>query len=260
MPYQHISRKPTTKKSPNELVLDQKMAGTSLKKIVKNYNIAAIPIKEDMIDAVGGEENLYGLKYMTKTQESFERKVTSDQQKYYPRYTSEQVATTVQDAIRFTQIVSKENFATEVNKTFNKLKQKGYKCIRVYNSWLAPLISYKGVNALFRTPYGYTCELQFHTKESMETKDKSHEYYEEYRLDSTSQKRKDELKKIMAELSSELVSKHTPTGVNEIDGRFVTREHGLTEIYEQSDNEVSTLTKPHTTEIQCLWDINKKLF
>ncbi|MEJ2086747.1 MAG: hypothetical protein P8Y44_13940, partial [Acidobacteriota bacterium] len=56
------------------------------------------------------------------------------------------------------------------------------------------------VNTVLKAPNGTTWELQFHTSASLQTKDETHVYYEEYRLLATPIDRKRELFQTMADL------------------------------------------------------------
>ena len=69
--------------------------------------------------------------------------------------------------------------------------------IEVTNTLKDVSASYRGINTLVQNARGYVFELQFHTKESLEVKEKNHKLYEEQRLASTSKLRKLELDKTM---------------------------------------------------------------
>lgn len=74
---------------------------------------------------------------------------------------------------------------------------------------------YRGVNTVISTGHGENFELQFHTEESFDVKQKDHSLYELFRLSATPESEKEELARQMVENSSAI---KTPSGVEKIGG------------------------------------------
>ena len=150
---------------------------------------------------VGGE--LAGLDFRLKTPESYMRKIAADIAQ--DALEEKSAINKVFDIIRYTNISTPENLAEVFRETVEKLKSEGYTLSRVKNTWGDPNNPYKGVNTIFHSPTGQAFELQFHTQESFDLKQgQLHELYEEARLPSTSEERREELNNLMRELSSSL--------------------------------------------------------
>jgi hypothetical protein len=160
---------------------------------------------------------MIGLEYRFKSEESLTRKLNdsaarqttilvrkglSSKEAFSTAISSQ--TNKINDALRYTISFPTENYRIGYEKTINSLKQKGYKIERVWDAWLdagRPEDSgYRGINATIVGKNGQKFELQFHTPESFEMKMKTHELYEEKRLNTTSLERKTEITKIMKEL------------------------------------------------------------
>lgn len=115
----------------------------------------------------------------------------------YPTY--EEAADNLSDLVRYTQACTTDNLVENFEKTQKALEEKGYKTVKVKNTWDSYSIqnAYRGVNCVFESPTGTRFELQFHTPESLVGKEVQHPQYEEQRKPETAQKRKDELGNIM---------------------------------------------------------------
>jgi len=115
----------------------------------------------------------------------------------YPTY--EEAADNLSDLVRYTQACTTDNLVEHFEKTQKALEAKGYKTVKVKNTWDSYSIkkAYRGVNCVFESPTGTRFELQFHTPESLVGKEVQHPQYEEQRKPETAQKRKDELGNIM---------------------------------------------------------------
>ena len=74
---------------------------------------------------------------------------------------------------------------------------------------------YRGVNTVISTGHGENFELQFHTEESFDVKQKDHSLYELFRLSATPESEKEELARQMVENSSAI---KTPSEVEMIGG------------------------------------------
>ena len=117
------------------------------------------------------------------------------------RMTYEQAVDKLGDLVRYTQACTTENLVDNANKTLAALEKKGYKVVKVKNTWesFSENNPYRGVNCSVVSPTGTKFELQFHTAESLVGKEVQHEWYEEARTESTPEPRKAELNKRMYE-------------------------------------------------------------
>ena len=118
--------------------------------------------------------------------------------------TYEEAVDKLSDIVRYTQACTVDNLADQFEATRKALEAKGYKCLKVKNSWdsFNKKNPYRGVNTVFQSPDGTKFELQFHTPESMFTKTYVHGMYEIARTDSTPEETKAALNERMLELYS----------------------------------------------------------
>lgn len=171
-----------------------------------------------MADKTGHE--LSGLEYRLKTPESFTRKVNKEAAEYLelnPGATYEDAyryaTSRMYDTVRYTALADSEKFTKSYNKAVYNLKKTGYNIGRVKNSLPDTDAPYRGVNTVITTPDGFNFELQFHTPESLEVKNKTHLLYEEARKTTTSPERRKELDAEMKALTRGL---KTPEGAETI--------------------------------------------
>jgi hypothetical protein len=100
-----------------------------------------------------------------------------------PGLTVRQVIGMVPDAIRSTLTYSSERYAEGVLADVDRLKAEGFELIKLKNLWHAD--QYKGINSQwFRSETGTRFEMQFHTPESLEAKELTHEAYERIRANA----------------------------------------------------------------------------
>ncbi len=84
------------------------------------------------------------------------------------------------DAVRFTFTYSPQRYADGVRADVVRLKAEGFELIKLKNLWADE--QYKGINSQWRRPEtGLRFEVQFHTQESLEAKELTHEAYERIR-------------------------------------------------------------------------------
>lgn len=105
------------------------------------------------------------------------------------------------DIVRYTQACTTKNLVSNFEKTRDALEKKGYKCVKVKNTWQTfdKKKPYRGLNCVFESPTGTKFELQFHTPESLVAKEIQHPWYEEFRSKNPepTEERKEELANIM---------------------------------------------------------------
>lgn len=108
------------------------------------------------------------------------------------------------DIVRYTQLCEHDKIANNTLKTIEILTEKGYDVIEIDNKYLDTVSDYKGVHINAISPEGQKFELQIHSEESMDVKNKIHPLYEEARNINTSKERSKELSQIMKNISSKL--------------------------------------------------------
>ena len=149
---------------------------------------------------------MYGLKHRLKTEESIARKAKSKE---------------IKDAVRYTAILSENDFVNEYRSIRQKMEDRGYtetKCKNYFMQYRQGKVNHKSVQCNYKTPDGYTFEMQFQTKASQRAKDKKVPLYEEARNPKTSTKRKGELVILMRGLADD---------VNDPQGIYRIKEHGI---------------------------------
>ena len=90
----------------------------------------------------------------------------------------------IPDAVRFTLSYNSERYAEGVLADVERLKAEGFELIKLKNLW--PDNQYKGVNSQWRRlETGSRFEMQFHTPESLEAKELTHQAYERIRANAS---------------------------------------------------------------------------
>jgi hypothetical protein len=133
----------------------------------------------ERVEAADPDRRLAGLAHMVKGEGRFKEKI-ADELSTKPGMTVKDVLDKVADGIRFTLEYPSERYADGVLADVERLKAEGFQLIKLKNLWHAD--QYKGVNSQWRAPEtGTRCEMQFHTSESLEAKELTHQAYERIR-------------------------------------------------------------------------------
>jgi hypothetical protein len=109
-----------------------------------------------------------------------------------------------QDVLRYTLLTDAKDYAEKANLVMEDMENLGYKRTKLNNYWLKAKMAYNGVNTNFATPEGYIFELQFHTPESLELKNKLHPIYEKLRIAQTKAEAK-RYDRIMLEIAKDYI-------------------------------------------------------
>ena len=118
----------------------------------------------------------------------------------------------VPDAVRFTLQYEPQRYADGVLTDVDRLKSEGFELIKLKNLWHAD--QYKGVNSQWRRPdTGLRFEMQFHTPESLEAKELTHEAYERIRSQMVSPAEKRDLEDFQRKVNAIVA---VPQGTNRI--------------------------------------------
>nr|WP_279323525.1 DUF1073 domain-containing protein [Clostridium botulinum] len=144
---------------------------------------------------------MYGLEFSVKTASSVEDKIA---RKKKIGFTEKEAIESMGDIVRYTQLCEHDKIADNTLKTIEILTEKGYDVIEIDNKYLDTISDYKGVHINAISPEGQKFELQIHSEESMDVKNKIHPLYEEARNVNTSKERSKELSQIMKNISSKL--------------------------------------------------------
>jgi hypothetical protein len=95
----------------------------------------------------------------------------------YPDHDCGELAAAIHDGIRYTFLLGAEYYTAGVAEISQKLRDQGYDMRMRKPSWDA--VDYRGVNSRWMDPErGVQFEVQFHTPESWEAKQKTHDLYE----------------------------------------------------------------------------------
>lgn len=182
-------------------------------KEINKIKPAELKITDDLKTiASANDSELANLQYRFKSVESLARKIESDA--IEKEISFEEAADLITDKLRYTIVSKNDQFTDNYFKTVNKLKKKGYKVIRIKNTFKDGA-TYKGVNTLVKNNNGVIFELQYHTNESLQLKENElHKLYEKQRLLPKSSKEYNDLKKEMINISSRIKN---PKGVESIE-------------------------------------------
>jgi len=131
------------------------------------------------VEATDPNRRLAGLDHMIKGEDRLKEKI-ADELTAKPGRTVQQVLNAVADPVRFTLTYQPRHYADGVLTDVELLKAEGFELVKLKNLWTAE--QYKGVNSQWRRPEtGLRFEVQFHTPESLEAKELTHEAYERIR-------------------------------------------------------------------------------
>jgi hypothetical protein len=136
------------------------------------------------VEAADPGRRLAGLEHMIKGADRLKEKI-AEQLRYHPDQAPAQAARDVPDAVRFTLEYSEAGYTTGVLADVDRLKGEGYVLLKLKNLWSKE--QYKGINSQWlKQESGLRFEVQFHTQESREAKELTHEAYERLRDPLTS--------------------------------------------------------------------------
>jgi len=127
-----------------------------------------------------GDAEKFALKDPDRFKEKFARLIER-----YPGADPSELAASIADGIRYTLIFDFDHYTAGVESGHAQLTGAGYERIETKPSWDSD--QYKGVNSQWREPSdGVMFEVQFHTEESWEAKQKTHAAYEKIQKPGTS--------------------------------------------------------------------------
>ncbi len=154
------------------------------------------------VEAADPSRQLAGLEHMVKGEDRLKEKL-ADVMLVETRLTIRQALDRVPDAVRFTLTYSAERYTEGVNTDIDRLKAEGFELIKLRNVWHSD--QYKGINSQWRrSETGTRFEMQFHTPESRDAKELTHEAYERLRRPETetSQSERDKLEGFQRQINT----------------------------------------------------------
>jgi hypothetical protein len=173
----------------------------------------------ERVEAADPGRRLAGLEHMLKGEDRLKEKI-ADVLFVEPNLTAKQAADKVTDAVRFTFTYTHQRYAEGVLSDVERLKSEGFELIKLKNLWEKE--QYKGINSQWRRPEtGLRFEMQFHTPESLEAKEITHQAYERLRGIQVTQVERDELEDYQKCVNTQIV---TPAGATKIEE--FPRKHG----------------------------------
>jgi hypothetical protein len=163
----------------------------------------------ERVEAADQDRRLAGLEHMLKGEDRLKEKMADYLRA--PGTTVREALDTVPDAVRFTLTYSAQRYAEGVLSDVDRVKSEGFDLIKLKNLWAEE--QYKGINSQWRRPEtGLRFEMQFHTPESREAKELTHEAYERIR-GSASPAERSELEDFQRQVNDRLT---TPPGTADI--------------------------------------------
>jgi len=149
----------------------------------------------------------FALKEPNRFKEKFARLIER-----YPGADPNELVSSIHDGVRYTFILDFEQYTQGVEIGQERLADAGYDHIETKPSWASE--EYKGVNSQWREPStGVTFEVQFHTQESWDAKQKTHEAYEKIQAPGASIEDVERLRTYQRTISAEV---RVPPGALEI--------------------------------------------
>jgi hypothetical protein len=131
----------------------------------------------------------------------------------YPGTDPKALAASIPDGIRYTLMFDFDYYTEGVSAGHARLTDAGYERIETKPSWDSD--QYKGVNSQWREKSSdVRFEVQFHTEESWDAKQKTHEAYEKIQAPGTSVEEIERLRAYQRQVSGEV---RVPLGALEIE-------------------------------------------
>ena len=164
----------------------------------------------ERVEAADPDRRLAGLEHMLKGEDRMKEKM-ADEMTAKPELTISKAVDSVVDPVRFTFTYGPRRYAEGTLSDVERLKSEGFELVKLKNLWTDD--QYKGINSQWRTPEtGLRFEVQFHTPESLEAKELTHNAYERIRGTASPEERR-ELKAYQRQVNAVII---TPPGTAEI--------------------------------------------
>jgi hypothetical protein len=143
------------------------------------------------IEAADPDCALVGLEHRLKGEDRIKEKI-AERLRYTPDLSPRQAAAEVPDAVRFTLEYPESRYPDGVVSGVERIQGAGCELLKLKNLWAKD--QYKGINSQWlRQETGLRFEVQFHTPQSREAKELTHQAYERLRDPHTSKAEETEL-------------------------------------------------------------------
>jgi hypothetical protein len=141
-------------------------------------------------------------KFALKGQDRFKEKLAK-MIRTEPDRPASDLAAEIHDGIRYTYILGFDHYSSEVDKARRLLGEKGYEQVAFKPSWSRD--EYKGINSQWQDPdSGHIFEVQFHTQDSWEAKQKTHAAYEKIESPQTEAADRAKLREYQRDISAQV--------------------------------------------------------
>ena len=211
-----IDNKLKFKDRPEKSEACKKIYATSLK--------AEKGITKDMLDLSKQLGTcMSGLEFSMKSGSHFAEKIDRKREKFEEKnpgmeISDEEIAKGMTDNIRYTMLIKHDDIPNKFNDVVKGLEDKGYEIVEVDNKFVQKgdkPVNYKGVHILAQKD-GQTVELQLHSNETDELKDKNHEIYELYEGKDGKKRTQEEKDKLNEEMIENAKKIRNPKGIENI--------------------------------------------
>ena len=220
----HKQRYPDREHAPSTTLPDGGWVGDGNRRLSPEQNAEAAKCAADLrdeaierigpamerVEAADPGRRLAGQEHMLKGEDRLKEKMADELRA--PGVTVRHALDKIADGVRFTLEYQAEDYAEGVLADVGRITAEGFQLIKLKNLWHAE--QYKGVNSQWRVPEtGTRCEVQFHTAESLEAKELTHEAYERIRGGTSSPAEDSELEDFQRRANGLLV---IPPGTDRI--------------------------------------------
>lgn len=172
-------------------------------------------ITSDFVKAVSeSNSKCYGLDHRLKTITSIAAKIGSEAK--LKKTDFKEASNDINDTIRYTAILDRNNFKDSYEKIKNRLSESGYEEVRLKNyfqKYKDREAKHKAVQSIYKTSHGFNFEVQFQTSESQAAKELKLPLYNEARKAGVSTMRKMQLENEMERLADRISD---PSGVYDL--------------------------------------------
>lgn len=163
-------------------------------------------ITKDIVSSVSQSgAKMYGLQYRLKQPTSIAGKIASDSKE--DRVGFSDAARGIKDSVRYTAVSSNDDFVRNYKSIRSNLESRGYeetKCKNFFVKYQNGEVQHKAVQCTYKSPKGFTFEVQFQTPESQAAKDLKVPLYEERRRRGVTNERATELETQMRNLAEQV--------------------------------------------------------
>ena len=179
---------------------ERQEANALAKELLAEANVVEPAITQALQSFEDDTATLVGLDFRIKGEDSLTRKILSDA--HTEEISLAEAAANISDVVRYTYAIDPKVYVDKTTEVLKALEDAGYTVVKFKNFWAGDL--YKGLNTKLLTPDGMMIEVQFHTPESYDTKEREHEYYEVSRAEDATEEEVAEAERMLREFNESL--------------------------------------------------------